>query len=334
MQYSPSSQSLLSRQSSPSSLAPPHISDVAEETPVDPWEKPAAEPSEKAPAAQPASDGSVEYDAVDDATFRVFTIGAVGLGTFEFRDQEINFAITAFGHGTGFGVSAGGLILSAQHVVDGPHHVVVRHPGKGGFSGCGPGGHRGRAAAVMTDSCLSPEPTLDRFAIDVLTSMNARSRSCSLLRLRTEAELLAAISLTEAALLAGWKHAITEGASTVSIPPPWSITYHDGSGNGYRLWQDDAVAHFEYTPVTPAMSSSGTYSGGAPARGDLTAAQVRELWTTIDALARETALHASVRAKGTGTFTATTSTASSTFLIRSSDQLRELDTALARIRLP
>jgi hypothetical protein len=156
----------------------------------------------------------------------------------------------------------------------------------------------------------------------------------ALLRLRTEAELLAAIGLTEAALLADWKQAIVEGASTVSITPPWSITYHDGSGNGYRLWQNDAVAHFEYTPVTPAMSSSGTYSGGAPARGDLTAAQVRELWTSIDALARETSLHANARAKGTGAFTTTTPTASNTFLIRSGDRLHELDAALARIRLP
>lgn len=126
----------------------------AENAPVDPWDKPTEE--------SPAANTPVAYTPVDNATFRVFAIGPVGLGTFELHGRTINFAITASGHGTGFAVSADGLILTAQHVVSDAHHVVVRHPGKGGFS----------AARVVYESpdddiaVLRVERTLEPLVLD------------------------------------------------------------------------------------------------------------------------------------------------------------------------
>lgn len=161
-----------------------------------------------------------------------------------------------------------------------------------------------------------------------------RARLRELLQLRTEAALLAAIGLKEDELLSAWKRTVVEGASTVNLTPPWSISYHDGNANGYRLWQDAEVAQYEYTPVTPATSSSGTYSGGDPARGELTAAQAGEVWTRVEALARDASLHVAARAKGTGAFEVTTAGETRRFIVAAGERLRELDAALAPYRLP
>ena len=46
----------------------------------------------------------------------------------------------------------------------------------------------------------------------------------------------------------------------------WRLYYADGSANLVRLADD---GEFEYLPVTPAESSSGSYSGGDPVRARL-----------------------------------------------------------------
>jgi hypothetical protein len=114
---------------------------------------------------------------------------------------------------------------------------------------------------------------------------------------------------------------------------PWSITYHDGSGNRYRFWRDDD-ARFEYEPVTPEMSSSGTYSGGEPRAGELTVEQTRELWRRIKSLRAATALHTETRAMGTGAFVVVTDDGTDRFLIRGGAELREFDAAVAAFREP
>lgn len=85
------------------------------------------------PAPEKASP-KLAYDTVDEATVRIFAVGTVGVERFETEDhRSIDVATPRAGHGTGFAVSATGLIMTAHHVVDGARHVVVRLPGDGGF---------------------------------------------------------------------------------------------------------------------------------------------------------------------------------------------------------
>ncbi len=79
---------------------------------------------------------SVNYQAVDRATLRVFAIGTVGLETIVSDDglESVKVASPKAGHGTGFMVGGDGLLLTAQHVIDGAQHVVVRLPGQAGFT--------------------------------------------------------------------------------------------------------------------------------------------------------------------------------------------------------
>ncbi len=85
---------------------------------------------------------------------------------------------------------------------------------------------------------------------------------------------------------------------------PWSIHYSDGSGNGYRFWQRSGAspAQYSYDPVQPAFSSSGTYSGGSPQKGELKEEQVAELWQRVSVLEVETTRQLQAREKGTGSF--------------------------------
>jgi S1-C subfamily serine protease len=75
---------------------------------------------------------AVSYAGVDSSTVRVFAIGTVGVETFEHGGYQIDIATPQAGHGTGFAVETD-LILTAHHVVAGARHVVIRHPGEGGF---------------------------------------------------------------------------------------------------------------------------------------------------------------------------------------------------------
>lgn len=66
----------------------------------------------------------------------------------------------------------------------------------------------------------------------------------------------------------------------------WSVTLLDGSNNQTTVRFDGEVALWQYRPVTPAESSSGTYSGGTPAAGRLSSAAAK---TFHDALWAATA---------------------------------------------
>jgi hypothetical protein len=75
----------------------------------------------------------VEYGQVDAATVRVFSIGNVDLEKVPTRDHKtVAIAKPKAGHGTGFLVG-GGMVVTAQHVVDGARHIVIRLPGEKGF---------------------------------------------------------------------------------------------------------------------------------------------------------------------------------------------------------
>ncbi len=147
------------------------------------------------------------------------------------------------------------------------------------------------------------------------------------------------------ALAAGCSEPATEPAPTAkskggTVPAPtaratpWSVSYADGSGNGFRFWQDtaDGAARFEYSPVTPALSSSGTYSGGDPQTGDLDAAQALELWQRFETLEADTAQHTTKRTMGSGTFRVTTPAGERSFMLDRGEALSDFDTFVEPFR--
>lgn len=83
-------------------------------------------------------------------------------------------------------------------------------------------------------------------------------------------------------------------------PAPWAISWSDGSGNSTRIWQaaPGSTISWSYDPVTPLESSSGTYSGGEPAAGELDEGAAVALWARALAMAEHTELHAEARTKG------------------------------------
>lgn len=119
-------------------------------------------------------------------------------------------------------------------------------------------------------------------------------------------------------------------------PTPWRIHYADGSANGYDFAQASAEAliEFEYTPVTPAMSSTGHYSGGDPHQAELSPddARIGELWRRVEALEADTASHHTSRDKGTGAFSVTTPSGTRQFIIQMGPTLDDFHAFAAAFR--
>lgn len=119
---------------------------------------------------------------------------------------------------------------------------------------------------------------------------------------------------------------------------PWSLTYHDGSGNGYRFRQAAAKdsARFEYSPIQPHNSSSGVYSGGKPKKGTVSARQAAQLWQWVRKLEADTSLRADSRMMGTGAFRWKEGAGSSgrerNLLVKGGPLLREFDAFLSPFR--
>ena len=82
----------------------------------------------------------------------------------------------------------------------------------------------------------------------------------------------------------------------------WRLCYADGSANLVRLADD---GEFEYLPVTPAESSSGSYSGGDPVRARLSPGDPRiaAIRAEVERLAADTPRHIAQRTMGSGAFT-------------------------------
>jgi hypothetical protein len=117
---------------------------------------------------------------------------------------------------------------------------------------------------------------------------------------------------------------------------PWTVTYDDGSANRYTFSQRSAEGgvEFEYVPVRPEESSTGTYSGGEPASARLAAADptVDELWRRIEALAADPELRAEDRAKGTGSFLVITPAGERRFIIEAGAALTDFDAFVRTFR--
>jgi len=114
----------------------------------------------------------------------------------------------------------------------------------------------------------------------------------------------------------------------------WSLTYHDGSGNGFRFWKesegDDAL--FEYVPIRPERSSSGLYSGGEPKKGTLDDERVKELWQWARRLESDASIHVNSRRKGSGAFSLRSSDGVRDFMVKNGPLLRKFNELLVPFR--
>jgi hypothetical protein len=99
--------------------------------------------------------------------------------------------------------------------------------------------------------------------------------------------------------------------------PPWTVVYADGSANVYRFAAAGRSVRVTYEPITPAMSSTGTYSGGDPVDVELAADDPRvvKLWQLLGELEADRANHMAERNKGDGAVTVTTSVGTRRFLV-------------------
>jgi hypothetical protein len=75
---------------------------------------------------------TVRYSGIDASTLRVFAVGTVGVATVTGHGLPIQVGDLHGGHGTGFAVDPE-LVITANHVIEGARHVVIRLPGEGGF---------------------------------------------------------------------------------------------------------------------------------------------------------------------------------------------------------
>jgi len=127
----------------------------------------------------------------------------------------------------------------------------------------------------------------------------------------------------------------TKGEGEAPEGAPWSVTYHDGSGNGFRFWKgaEGEGARFEYTPIRPENSSTGFYSGGEPRSGRLDDRRARELWRWVRRLEADASLHTDSRMKGTGAFSLTgPGGGTREFIIKGSTPLSKFNKFLAPFR--
>ena len=124
--------------------------------------------------------------------------------------------------------------------------------------------------------------------------------------------------------------------TTTARETPWTLHYADGAGNAYHFAQASAAGEvsFEYLPVTPERSSTGTYSGGAPHQAALSAddPRVAELWQRVERLEADTAAHGPDRNKGTGAFAIRTPAGTRQFIIEQGAPLDEIHAFMKRFR--
>lgn len=124
-------------------------------------------------------------------------------------------------------------------------------------------------------------------------------------------------------------------ASKVHPTMPQTVRFSDGSGNRYTVTRaEDGSAQLVYEPVTPKESSSGTYSGGAPADVMLSLEKSSELWERVFALQNNSSSHIGARSMGTGAFVMSGPEGEARFLVRMGEELREFDRFMTELRSP
>lgn len=97
---------------------------------------------------------------------------------------------------------------------------------------------------------------------------------------------------------ADWSFVPVEGTE----PAPWRVVFADLAGNQttlVRLGGSDVVS-WSYEPIQPLYSSSGTYSGGEPAKGEVPAAALAPWWDRLRPAISAGRPLGEGRSKGTG----------------------------------
>lgn len=90
--------------------------------------------------------------------------------------------------------------------------------------------------------------------------------------------------------------ALLDSAKLTNLQLNQPYRYHDGSNNIWLIGPKSIT----YQPITPAMSSSGTYSGGKPYQKLITAEQYRALENLLIAGIKNKAIHQEGRLMGSG----------------------------------
>lgn len=89
---------------------------------------------------------------------------------------------------------------------------------------------------------------------------------------------------------------LVERAKFANLPLSYTYHYHDGSNNVWKI----GPKYITYQPITPAMSSTGTYSGGEPYEKDISSEQYQALENLLKAGINNKAIHEEGRLKGSG----------------------------------
>ncbi len=119
------------------------------------------------------------------------------------------------------------------------------------------------------------------------------------------------------------------------ILSPWTVFYADGAGNLFRFAGGGVEgASVVYDPVTPAESSSGTYSGGTPRTTELGQEAVQRLWHLVERCEMAMEDRSPNRAKGTGLFTVTVGESSREFILVPGGALEAFETFVSAFRGP
>lgn len=90
--------------------------------------------------------------------------------------------------------------------------------------------------------------------------------------------------------------AVLDRARFANLPHNFVYRYHDGANNVWSIGPQKII----YQPVTPAMSSSGTYSGGEPFEKVISEAQFTEIEALLKAGVSNKSIHEASRLKGSG----------------------------------
>lgn len=89
---------------------------------------------------------------------------------------------------------------------------------------------------------------------------------------------------------------LVERAKFANLSLTYTYRYHDGSDNSWKI----GPKHITYLPITPAMSSTGTYSGGDPYEKDISPEQYHAIEALLKAGINNKAIHKQGRLKGSG----------------------------------
>lgn len=89
---------------------------------------------------------------------------------------------------------------------------------------------------------------------------------------------------------------LLDSAKFANLPHNVVYRYHDGANNVWSIGPKKIVYH----PVTPAMSSTGTYSGGEPFEKTISETQFSEIEALLNAGVANKTIHENSRLKGSG----------------------------------